>query len=359
MHKLALQKPDGRRLTLYGQQPIDAVGAVRGPAGSGEPANPHLRWHPLRGEWIAYAAHRRERTFLPASFDPLAPSDSAETPTELPVGDYDIAVFDNLFPSLTLSAHDPPSLYVETQPGLGHCEVVVYSQDMTSLGSLGLGHIALLLEVWGDRTRELAREPGVRYVLPFENRGVEVGVTLHHPHGQIYAYGTVPPVPRNMHCREAGYFADTGTTLVSWIIRHETADASRLLYAGDDAVAFVPAFARFPYEVWVAPRRPASWLHELTESERLDCSRALKTVLRKLDGLWDRPFPYVMAWYQAPVGEERVPGVHLHAEFFPPYRARDRLKFLAGTELAAGLFASDTLPEQTAAELQAVPVALD
>jgi UDPglucose--hexose-1-phosphate uridylyltransferase len=313
----------------------------------------------LRQEWVAYAAHRQDRTFLPGSFDPLAPGQSAGAPTELPVGRYDIAVFDNLFPSLTATAHDPPTLYVDTRPALGQCEVVVYSQGMTPLGKLAVEHIALLLEVWGDRTTELARRPEIQFVLPFENRGVEVGVTLHHPHGQIYAYDNVPPIPQRMQSVERNYFAGTGQTLMSRIIEQECSDKARLLYAGDEAVAFVPVCARFPYEVWIAPRRATESLPDLTAEERRDCSRALKTVLLKFDALWDRPFPYVMAWYQAPVNVDSGPGIHLHAELFPPYRSRDKLKYLAGTELAAGLFANDALPEQKAAELQAVPVELD
>jgi UDPglucose--hexose-1-phosphate uridylyltransferase len=357
MHKLALRKPDGRSLTLYGLRPIESVGALQAPAQAGAAANPHLRWHPLRQEWVAYASHRQDRTFLPAS-DPLAPSASTDAPTELPVGQYDVAVFDNLFPSLSLSAHDPPALYVETRPGLGHCEVVVYSQGMAPLGQLKIEHIALLLEVWGDRTLELAKHPEIAFVLPFENRGVEVGVTLHHPHGQVYAYASVPPVPARMHAVETIHFERTGRTLMSWIIERECVDGLRMLYAGDEAVAFVPASARYPYEVWIAPRNATPLLQDLTQSQRLDCSRALKTVLLAFDGLWNRPFPYVMAWYQGPVRGD-AKGMHLHAEIFPPYRSRDKLKYLAGSELAAGLFASDALPEQKAAELQAVPIELD
>ena len=359
MHKLAFRKPDGRTLTLYGLRPIADVGQLYGPTGAAEQANPHLRWHPLREEWVAYAAHRQNRTFLPAAFDPLSPGSNADLPTELPTGRYDIAVFDNLFPSFTLAAHDPPIHYVETRPALGRCEVVVFSQGMTSLGELNVEHIALLLETWGDRSRELSNHPQIRFVLPFENRGVEVGVTLHHPHGQIYAYDTVPPIPKRMHTAESNYFSATGHTLMSWIIERESEDKARLLYSGDEAVAFVPVCARFPYEVWIAPRRPTPLLEDLTDSQRRDCARALKTVLLKFDALWNRPFPYVMAWYQAPVGGDPQPGMHLHAELWPPYRAPDKLKYLAGTELAAGLFASDALPEHKAAELHAIPVALD
>ncbi len=361
MHKVELRKPDGRHLTLYGLAPIDEVGALRSPPATANPANPHLRWHPLREEWVAYAPHRQDRTFLPPpSFDPLRPSNDLEHPTELPVGNYDIAVFDNLFPTLSIAAHDPPHLYVDTRPAKGRCEVVVYAQDgAASLATLPLEHIALLLEVWADRTLLLTQQASARYVLPFENRGAEVGVTLHHPHGQIYAYDAVPPIPQRMHAVQAAFFANGGQTLIANMIEREIADGARLLYLGDEAVAFVPVCARFPYEVWIAPRQPVAFIHELSPAQRHDCSRALKTVVLKFDALWNRPFPYVMAWFQAPTGGEPSTGVHLHAELFPPYRTRDKLKYLAGTELAAGLFASDALPEDKAGELQAVAVSVD
>ena len=354
-----LQKPDGRELTLYSRRPIGAVGAARSPRARVD-ANPHLRWHPLRGTWVAYAAYRQDRTFLPPpEYNPLLPSDDPANPTELPAGDYDVAVFDNLFPTLTPQSHDPPALAVDTLPAQGKCEVVVFTQDPTSsLGQLPLDHIALLVEVWGDRTKVLGQQPFVSYVLPFENRGVEVGVTLHHPHGQIYAYPFVPEVPRRMNELERAHFARTGASLLETMIEREVADGVRLLYAGPHAVAFVPICARYPYEVWVAPRKSIAALSQLGAAERDDLARALKTTLLKYDGLWQRPLPYLMAWYQAPTDGEAHPEAHLHAEFYPPYRTRDKLKYLAGTEIAAGMFASDALPEDKARELQNVAVAL-
>jgi UDPglucose--hexose-1-phosphate uridylyltransferase len=361
VHVLELVKPDGRLLTLYSRRPIPTID--RAPSPNAEPiaANPHLRWHPLRGEWVAYAAHRQARTFLPPpEYNPLRPSADDAYPTELPVGDYDVAVFDNLFPSLSLAAHDPPQLRVPTEPALGSCEVVVFTQDpQASLASLPLAHVDLVLRVWADRTRRHADSGVLRYTLPFENRGVEVGVTLHHPHGQIYSYPFVPPVPARMNERERAHHASTGRVLLADLIAAEVEDGGRLLYAGAHAVAFVPAWARYPYEAWVAPRRSVPYLGELDPEERLDLARALKTVLLKYDGLWQRPFPYLMAWYQAPLDGRPHPEAHLHAEFLPPYRTRDKLKFLAGTELGAGMFAMDALPEDKARELQAVAVQLD
>ena len=241
----------------------------------------------------------------------------------------------------------------------GACEVVVFTQDpRSSLGALPLDHIALLLQVWGDRTVRLGAREYIVYVLPFENRGAEVGVTLHHPHGQIYAYPVVPPVPARMQQVALEHFARAGEGPLATLIAAERREGARMLYEGPHAVAFVPVCARYPYEVWVAPVRNASGFADLGPDEREDLARALKTVLCKYDGLWQRPLPYLMAWYQAPTDGESHPEWHLHAQLYPPYRTRDRLKYLAGTEIAAGLFAMDVLPEDKARELQQVEVAL-
>lgn len=358
MYTRDLAKPDGRALRLYSRRPIAEdirASSLEAPAG----INPHLRWHPLRGEWVAYAAYRQARTFHPPpEYNPLAPSDQTGHPTELPAGDYDIAVFDNRFPALSAQAHDAPSSVVETRPALGRCEVVVFTQDPGgALGRLPVDHIALLLEVWGERTERLSAQGGLRYVLPFENRGAEVGVTLHHPHGQIYAYPFVPPVPERLLARESEYFELAGRALLQDLLTAEIGSGERLLYLGPEAVAFVPAWARYPYEAWVATRAAVPSFAALSPAQRTDLACALKTVLLKYDGLWQRPFPYLMAWYQAPLDGRAHPECHLHAEFYPPYRSADRLKYLAGTELAAGMFANDALPEAKARELQAVDVA--
>ncbi len=361
MEKRRLTKPDGRELILYSTRPIpDSIEAVS-PESSRQPPNSHLRWHPLRGEWIAYATHRQNRTFLPpAEYNPLAPSSDPRHPTELPAGDYDVAVFENLFPTLTELAHDPPEEIVPTRPAKGVCEVVVFTQDpSTSLGRLPLWHIELLLEVWADRYRELGSHEEVRYVFPFENRGVEVGVTLHHPHGQIYAYPFVPPVPARELAQAAEHRQATGRGLLQDLVTAEVQDGRRLLYRGEEVVAFVPVCARWAYEVWIAPKRAAASVADLTASERADFSRALKTVLLRYDGLWARPFPYMMVFHQAPTDGQPHPEAHLHIEFYPPLRMKDRLKYLAGSEMGAGVFTADTLPEQKAAELAAVPVQLD
>lgn len=296
----------------------------------------------------------------PPEYNPLAPTKDPQFPTELPQGQYDVAVFDNRFPSLAVLAHDPPQLIVDTLPANGACEVVVFTQDPhQTLAGLDLTHLDLLLQVWGDRTRALGSYPHMQYVLPFENKGVEVGVTLHHPHGQIYAYPFVPPVPARMWEQQKAYYQQHQRGLLQDLIQQEIADNQRILYQDQWAIAFVPVCARYPYEVWVAPIQPVPSLIDLTSEQRRSLAKALKTVTMKFDGLWNRPFPYLMAWYQAPTDGQPHPEFHLHAEFYPPYRTVDKLKYLAGTELAAGMFANDALPEEKAKDLQAIAVNIE
>jgi UDPglucose--hexose-1-phosphate uridylyltransferase len=271
-----------------------------------------------------------------------------------------VAVFENLFPAFAMSAHDPPSLSVETAAALGVCEVVVFTQDATtSLGRLPLWHVELVIDVWADRYEELGARPEIAYVYPFENRGVEVGVTLHHPHGQIYAYPFVPPVPARELAQQRAYYDSHGRGLIADMVAREVADGIRIVYDGPSIAAFMPICARYSYEVWIAPLRPAPSFAALSRDERADFARALKTVLMKFDALWDRPFPYLLAFHQAPTDGALHPEAHLHAELYPAYRMPGRLKYLAGSEIGAGVFTADTVPEDKVRELQGVLVDVD
>ena len=359
MFRQRLRKPDGRDLFLYARTPLPDGLVAPAPPSTRAGGGSHLRWHPLRGEWIVYASHRQDRTFLPPpEFNPLAPTVDPALPTEVPAGPWEVAVFENLFPALGRVDPSPPATIVDTAPGGGRCEVVVFTQDpRASLGGLPLAQLALVIDVWADRVQDLAARPDVDYVFPFENRGVEVGVTLHHPHGQIYAYPFVPPIAAQELAQQRAYHAQHGRGLLCDHVAAEVADGRRLLYAGEHAVAFVPACARWSYEIWVAPRRGAPTLPELYADERLDLARALKTALGKLDGLWQAPMPYVLAIHQAPTRGEH-PYAHAHVQIYPWYRMPGRLKYLAGSEVGAGVFTADTLPEVKAAELQAVEVDL-
>lgn len=355
MYKRELKKPDGRDLILYARTPIDP--AITAPAAAhAARRHAHLRWHPLRGEWVVYADHRQDRTFLPPpAYNPLAPTTDPSHPTEVPAGAWEVAVFENLFSALG-SEMAAPEHIVGTAAAHGRCEVVVFTQDPSaSLGSLSLEHVELVLQVWADRTSALAARADVHYVFPFENRGVEVGVTLTHPHGQIYAYPFVPPIAARELQLQHSHFSRHGRSLLGDLIAAEVAADKRTIYVGQHAVAFIPVCARWAYELWIAPHRPVPTLAVLSDLERVDLAQALRLALRKLDALWQRPMPYVLAVHQAPTHGDH-PYAHVHIEIYPWLRMPGRLKYLAGSELGAGTFTADTLPEAKAAELRAVEV---
>ena len=297
-----------------------------------------LRWHPLLEQWVTVAPWRQDRTYHPvAAHCPLCPTRPGEPETEIPEPDYHIAVFENRFPSFTGEQ--------------GRCEVVCYTPvHDSSLGQQPEEHIRDLIEVWRDRTRELGRLPNVRYVYVFENRGEEIGVTLSHPHGQIYAYPFLPPTIERELQSQARHHRKTGRCLYCDVLAGETGE--RTVLSDEHWIAFVPAFARWPYEVHLAPRRHCGGLLDLSEAEDASFAKLLKQLLEKYDRLFDKPLPYVMAMHQRPPRGGRQH--HFHIEFYPPNRTKDKLKFLAGSELGAGAFIVDTRAEDTAPELRSV-----
>ncbi|WP_104992492.1 galactose-1-phosphate uridylyltransferase [Deinococcus sp. NW-56] len=358
-HAADFTKPDGRALTLYGLQPIEVRGEIPSPAGDPPVPRPTMRWHPLRGEWVMYASHRLGRTFLPPpEYNPLAPTTNPEHPTELPQGRYDLAVFDNRFPSLTLDAPPPEHpAHPSERAGTGKCEVVVFSQDPSGrLADLSEAQMALLLAVWADRTTRLAATGKIRSVLAFENRGMEVGVTLHHPHGQIYAYDHVPPVQARMLEGARAHLEEHGRPWLADFVAAEREVGVRLIRDGSEALSVVPPFARYTYETWVLPTRPVGRLSDLTDTERLAFARVLKDALLRLDALFGVRMPYLLTVHQAPLDGEAHPEFPLHIELYPYLRAPGRMKYLAGTEQGAGEFANDKFPEAAAAELRGLEV---
>lgn len=357
MHRLALTKPDGRQLWLYAREPLSvASGPVPVPDTGRAIPEPHVRWHPLEAEWVIYAAHRQGRPLSASGgsgFDPLAPTRDPRHPTEVPEGNWEVAVFENRFPSLTRHASAISAMpHVATAAAVGRAEVIVFGQDeTTSLGTLGDDRIALVLDVLAERTRLLAAQD-IRYVLPFENRGPEMGVTLPHPHGQIYGYGFIPARQARQTIILRDHLHRAGRDLAGDIAEAELEAGLRVIDRRGRAVSFVPAFARFPYEIWVLPLVPASDLTELSASVLDDVAAVLGAALRRLDALWSRPMPYLLTVNQRPCDGEKHPEWRVRVEIWPIRRSADKLKYLAGTELAAGVFASDVLPEEAAAALR-------
>jgi UDPglucose--hexose-1-phosphate uridylyltransferase len=316
-----------------------------------------LRWHPLLSQWVITATHRQERTFLPPEdYCPLCPTKPGGFPTEVPAEDYDIVVFENKFPSLQRQPPEPAvagNAVSPVLPARGVCEVVLYSPDHhASLPTMPLRRIANLARVWRDRTAVLGAREEIACVFPFENRGEAVGVTLHHPHGQIYAFPYIPPVVEKELASSREHWARTGRCLFCDSLGEELSDGRRIVLEGDRFVAFVPFFARWPFETWLAPRRHLGSMAEWTSADEEDLAVVLKGLVGKFDALFGKPFPYVMVVHQAPTDGGDHRDCHLHFEFYPPLRSASRMKFLAGCESGAGSFINDTVAEESAAQLR-------
>ena len=357
---------DGREL-LYYDDPGTSLGpdrAVDARALDPRPDTATMRLDVLTGDWISVAAARQNRTFLPpAELDPLAPQTPAN-PSEIPAR-YDVAVFENRSPSFGPAlaetvgsapvAVDPPTGLDDlatlglgrTRTSAGRCEVVCFSPDHEgSFGTQTVTRARTVIEAWADRTAALSALPGIEQVFPFENRGEAIGVTLRHPHGQIYAYPYV--TPRTSRLLES--IDRVGTDLFDRILTFEQA-STRVVLQGEHWTAFVPFAARWPLEVHLVPHRHAADFAETTDAERDELATLYLRLLRGVDAVYDSPTPYIAAWHQAPVHVGRD-GARLHLQLTSPRRAADRLKFLAGSEAAMGAWIGDVPPEQAADRLR-------
>ena len=280
--------------------------------------------------------------------------------TEIPSPDYDVVVFENRFPSLATSVPpvpptvDPGSELFTRQPGVGRCEVVCFTSDHTStFAELSTAQARLVIEAWADRTAELSTVRNVEQVFCFENRGEEIGVTLHHPHGQIYAYPFVTPRTRRQLISARRYRERTWRNLYADALAAERSAGSRVVTETEHWTAFVPAAARWPVEIHLYPRRQVLDLPGLRPEERDDLAELYLDLLRRLDALYGLPMPYIAAWHQAPVRIDRELG-YLHLELFSIRRAPGKLKYLAGSESGMDAFINDVMPEQAAARLREV-----
>ncbi|MEU9837263.1 galactose-1-phosphate uridylyltransferase [Streptosporangium sp. NPDC048047] len=320
------------------------------------PPASELRYDPLTEEWIAVAGHRQSRTFLPPADEcPLCPSAPGRL-TEIPSSDYDVVVFENRFPSFSGQPVDavPVGGLSEVRPGTGRCEVVCFTSDHgSSFSRLSPEQVDLVMEAWIDRTAELSALPGVEQVFCFENRGPEIGITLAHPHGQIYAYPYVTPRTRLSLEAAERHRRRTGGNLFADVLAAEREAGVRVVAANEHWTAFVPAAARWPVEVHLYPHRRVPGLGSLEAAERAAFGPLYTRVLRALDGFFGVPLPYVAAWHQAPVHTGRDLS-YAHLEVFSIRRAPDKLKYLAGSESAMGAFVNDVLPEDTARRLRSL-----
>ncbi|MDG4860765.1 galactose-1-phosphate uridylyltransferase [Streptomyces sp. T-3] len=348
MKKTSTRLADGRELIYYDsrddvvrdavdRRPLDPVGS-----------SSEVRRDPLLGDSIAIASHRQARTYHPPADEcPLCPS-AGERLSEIPDTGYDVAVFENRFPSLAGDA--------------GRCEVVCFTSDHdASFADLTEEQAGLVLEAWTDRTAELSHLPSVAQVFCFENRGAEIGVTLGHPHGQVYGYPFVTPRTDLMLRSVAAHRERTGRNLFDDVLADELA-GERVVLEGEHWVAFVPYAAHWPYEVHLYPRCRVPDLLALDDAARHEFPQIYLELLKRFDRIFgpdEPPTPYIAAWHQAPFTALEEYGVNrddfgLHLELFTIRRTSGKLKFLAGSESGMSVFINDVPPETAAERLREV-----
>ncbi|WP_300013147.1 galactose-1-phosphate uridylyltransferase [Pseudonocardia sp.] len=362
-HRTDARMADGRALHYFDES---GPGRVPPPDPRELPPVEHasvMRLDVLTGEWVAIAAHRMSRTHLPPADEcPLCPAGRGSAPSEIPAEDYDVVVFDNRFPSFAPTVLDVASevdgdpLWPQ-RPATGRCEVVCFTSDHdAAFSSLPVGRVRTVIDAWADRTAALSALPGVEQVFPFENRGTEIGVTLQHPHGQIYAYPFVTPRTTQLLDRAADHRRRTGRDLFADVLDAERRAASRVVIDAARWTAYVPAAARWPVEAHLVPHRAVPDFTGLTGEERDELAVVYRDLLGRMEsfhGPGGEDPPYVAGWHQAPVRTGRDL-TRLHLQLFSLRRAPGRLKYLAGSESAMGAWVNDAAPERIAARLREV-----
>ena len=342
IYKRKFKRNDKRQLLLYGYEKHTELNSTE--LDITPPPTPHMRWNPSREEWVTYSATRKVRTaFPPKEYCPLCPGAELNFPTEIPFKDFEVAIFPNRWASFNTNTENISIDGLDVKPSNGKCEVVVYSPNHSdTLAQMSLDRIELLFYSWSDRYQNLLSKNDIKYVMPFENRGEECGVTLHHPHGQIYAFPFIPPVIK----KEIDAFSKENFILKLM----KNLEEKYYVYQDDFVIAAVPPFARYAYEIWIIPKRqiPGPW--QFTDQEYKSFAQALQKVVKGYDNFLGRRCPYIMGLHAAPKIDDKK--FHFHMEFYPPLRHGDKPKILAGSESMAGAFIMDVLPEESALELR-------
>lgn len=339
--------PGHRAAPVEDRRPLPACGSDQ----------TQLRFDRATGQWVIIAALRQDRTYKPPpDACPLCPGPTGLT-SEVPAPDYDVVVFENRFPSLSGALPPAVALPVPDEgfvsaPGYGRCEVICFSSDHTgSVAALAPAHARLVVEAWRHRTAELMATPGIEQVFCFENRGEEIGVTLTHPHGQIYGYPYLTPRTAIMLEQAGRHRKRRGSNLFGDLLAREVADGRRVIARSDTFTAFVPFAARWPVEVHIYPNRFVRNLLELGEGELDGFVQIYLDVLGRFDRMYSTPLPYISALHQYDGTEAQAEG-YFHVELMSVRRSATKLKYLAASESAMDAFIGDVTPESVAARLR-------
>lgn len=311
-----------------------------------------LRYHPLIKDWVMIASHRQNRPQMPKDYCPFCPG-SGKVPDS-----FDVLEYDNDFPALSQNPPVPDDVandFFRTRESYGKCEVILYSPNHTvTLPELPTEHIAKLVDLWCERFEKISADERIKYVFIFENRGEAVGVTMPHPHGQIYGYSVVPMKLRVELESAKEFYDEKGKCLFCEMIDQEKAFAKRVIFETEHFAVILPFFTEYPYGVYVFAKRHVGTITQFTKEERVDLAETLRRTAGMLDSLFDYKFPYMMCMHNAPVnGENTDDYYHFHIEFFPPMRSADKIKFNASSETGAWAHCNPTAPEEKAEELRA------
>jgi len=310
-----------------------------------------LRWNPLLNDWVMIASHRQERPQMPKDWCPFCPG-SGKVPDN-----YDVLAYDNDFPALMLNPPEPDDVATEfyrVAPAYGKCEVILYSSDhYASLPRLPLSHIRKLVDLWCNRFIELSKYEKIKYIFIFENRGEVVGVTIPHPHGQIYGYSYIPlKIQRELEsCKR--YYEEKNECLICRMNQEEISFKKRMVIENDHFLTYLPFFTEYPYGVFIVSKAHKSKITDFTDEEKNSLAEILRDTVGTLDSLFDYEFPYMLCMHQSPVNSESCDTFyHFHIEFYPPMRSRDKQKFNASSETGAWAPCNTTAPEEKAEELR-------
>lgn len=310
-----------------------------------------LRYNPLIKDWVMIASHRQNRPQMPKDWCPFCPG-SGKVPEHFTVYEYD-----NDFPALSQNPPIPDDVATElykTKEAYGKCEVILYSPEHTvTLPELSVEHIRELVDLWTSRFEELRKDERIKYIFIFENRGDVVGVTMPHPHGQIYGYSYIPKKLELelASCKE--YKEEKGECLICDIVKNEKEFGKRVIIENEDFITFLPFFADYPYGVYVAAKGHVQNLTQFSDRQKNNLAEILKETAGTLDSLFDYTFPYMMCMHQDPVnGEDASEYYHFHIEFYPPMRSAEKQKFNASSETGAWASCNPTAPEEMAEQLK-------
>ena len=313
-----------------------------------------LRWNPLLKDWTMIASHRQNRPQMPKNWCPFCPG-SGKVPES-----FDVLKYDNDFPALSQNPPEPDKVGSElykTAEAYGKCEVILYSPEHSiTLPELSLEHIRKLVDLWCERYEDISKDKNIKYIFQFENRGEEVGVTMPHPHGQIYGYSKMPlKLQKELEsCRE--YYEEQGKCLICSMNKEEKDFEQRIIMENEDFVAYIPFFTDYPYGVFIVAKAHKSKMIDFSDREKNNFAEILKHVTGTLDTVFDRLFPYMMCIHQAPVNSPEYGNYddyyHFHVEFYPPLRSKDKIKYNASSETGAWAACNPTAVEDTAAELR-------